>query len=485
MKKAVALMAVLLVASMVFVFTNLSDISKDKENILFWEEVSHGDPAFVSDLRVNTWTNYRDSIYWNSKINLGHLEKSKTKIFFKEPKEKREDEQNARVSVQNYDYRGVYLKMKYKFGEETDDFVPEANRYEEIIMKDYFEFYPISLYLEFPGAQFSVSTASNYDYYDRYIDGDAGQKYDMLDYFKIPVLEEEKYIADNQYRYDTDLPGEPESDYYHPATFNVLTDEACLFTFDIHSNGGKVMDTSFMKGGYGIYRLPYKMVDQEDSVVQKPLIAVGEFAMVYPLSTDMEIISFELNDDKTHLQIVSVENNEFTLTVIDARTLETLKVITLGEGSPKSHQFLYTEDEEYMALVNYDTNKISLIATPKNGNYEVVFTSDLLPEGNDSPHLDDYQLIFDGERLALVGIVPLYYPEMVGAEVDYPYYYDGYDEYEPPYFPSTRFFVSAYNSAGLQYYGEYDCSLTDPELPEKENYDFESAYFYKLTASWR
>lgn len=114
-----------------------------------------------------------------------------------------------------------------------------------------------------------------------------------------------------------------QEDHFDFHSIACSTPDAVYFTFNTHTDGGDVVDTSLIPGGYGIYRLPY---DRE-----KEIFLSGKLEMVYALDPKKQYTDVYASPDGAKLFLVSqaarltavgVKEVQATAEIIDVRTMQ-------------------------------------------------------------------------------------------------------------------------------------------------------------------
>lgn len=133
---------------------------------------------------------------------------------------------------------------------------------------------------------------------------------DIQSFFKIPVLENEYQSVTMVYdpatgeleHTETSESNGEKDDSFQFSTVSCVTDEAAYFTFNPHTQNGKLVDTSLIPGGYGIYRLPF---DTKSGVPK-----TGELKMVYALDPNKEYNGIHASPDGKKLFLTYYINDE-------------------------------------------------------------------------------------------------------------------------------------------------------------------------------
>jgi|GEM_PF-3240954 hypothetical protein len=294
---------------------------------------------------------------------------SNTKSLLAEEKKKNEEAVFLAEAVNNTwgEYKIEGLSLDYRM----EKYLPEefsASLREEYItglgkdtqvtrpLTDFIEYYPMFSYIRFPDCgdeknynsdkdgRINIRERGNLiettkDYEEQlsyYVSGSYAAEYryeevmrvakGFEEFFRIPVLKNDIWefgYGKNPTREETE-DSEPEfwwrcaenSDRFIPYYVYVTTHDAMYFTFLTHTENGALADTSLIPGGYGIYRLPYRL-DYESGTTS---ILIDELRMFSPLDPKIQIMDVSLSGDEKTMLILYWLNQEYRVRVIDLAT---------------------------------------------------------------------------------------------------------------------------------------------------------------------
>lgn len=454
MRKAAILTALLLVLSIGGVCVAALGVYEARDQVVLTETVVYGDRAVANGLTVELNITCADHLFWDTTCTLDAQIQTRTEYSFSAL-----EVSKLRPRV----YSGISLDAT--LGSELaklalyNSLEPGEEKSAVIYLKDYMDYYPISVSVNLPGITQSIEGSDVPDW-----DLSTRTSYDALlkirDYFKIPVLEEECYKisvwkgeGNNGSHYSSRADSSSESDYFSMKTFSVPTGDACYFTFDAHTWNGKLVDLHEIPGGYGIYRLPYQ-ADEVDA---------DALEMVYPLDPETKPLGLFANEDQTRLLLHAVENGKYILTVIDLDDMTTLQKLEIAEW-PKDQGWRLYSGDGCMAVLLSREEELAVIAETDDGDYELWYMGDAWSdELGGFPFQWEPVLAFDGERLAFIGFLS--------------------DEYGNHYYYTCDFALAVYEPSGLEYYGEYGNSL-DTGKDVSSNYRCRGRDYDSLTVSW-
>ncbi|MBO4651881.1 MAG: hypothetical protein J5649_01020 [Lachnospiraceae bacterium] len=308
-------------------------------------------------------------------------------------------------------------------------------------LSDYVKYYPILDRMEFPAPSEDIYTDRAYENgkprkpagniiwpFDKYEEWEEDEKFyapeDRFDYsevkeiarkfeefFRIPVIaEDERRIEGSRkdgYTYVEQVA--VGKDCYQPRFTGSVTEEAMYFTFNTHTDGGSVVDTSLIPGGYGIYRLPYRV----DRKAGNTTVLIDEMKLFVPLSPEADYVNLMIDNNQKNMMIYYALNGVDHVRFIDLASGQCVYETELGE-TVSERWFTFVDTSEDMFLINlvpknvsdeYNSyeermetrnrlSKLYVIKRNENGQYEIVL--------NTNAFLEYYggKYAFDGKRLA-------------------------------------------------------------------------------------
>lgn len=438
MRKSLILSLLLLIlaaSSFDYIHTSV-DASKDA--VVIDETVLYGDKSIAEGIAVDLSTHCDYRLFWDTRYTVGEKPEISTNFTFSQAQRQPERlgptfnisldgmfsgwgaSGNLGLSAETFPLpvRDVVTRTK-----------PGENRTETVYVKDYYDFYPIWVEFEWPTG-FAVNEDTN----------------DLFaDYFRIPVHPEhqieinvEKSAAGGAYQIGV---SSVQGNVYSHATSTVTTSH-CFFTFACATEDGQLLDTSNIPGGYGIYRFPR----HTQSGVH--ILTADELQTVFPLDAERaRVIALETSQDKTRLLLVTSEDGDYMLTVIDAATLVELQKLSIMRADTESGPWgpmlrnLYVY-EDFIVPVSGD-NRFALLTLNAAGNYEVQFEAYFdKVEGLEYIFSSELAIDYSDEKLVIAA------------------YQDGY--YRPRNYCS--FYLAVYDNAGLAYAGHYQHSLDKSQI---------------------
>jgi hypothetical protein len=291
---------------------------------------------------------------------------------------------------------------------------------ENVYLKDYYNFYPID-------TEFNIT--------QKFADNSDTQKF-FTDYFRIPIYPKHKATisikknnAGNVYSIEL---SELKNSGVNFNTLSAMTDSSCFFTLSCTTLDGKSLDAGYLSNNYGIYQIKV----QKDTI-NKPL-SKEDVKMVFAIKpAQSKVVSLQLTTDKSKLLLVTFEDGDYILTVIDINTMKAmqkLKILSAENEYTFRNLYIY---KDFIVLVNYD-GRLALLALDEENRYKLQFVADM----NENKQLRDafvanLAMDYNGERLAVAACQDTYYT------------------YENP----NLVYLGIFDKAGLIYAGKYVYSL--------------------------
>lgn len=493
MKKSLALFLVLLV----FVIGGTCYVSagllKEKDNVQITETVVYGDKSAVDGVTVERNIKYDKYIRWNTTYVVAEEATCDTVYTF--------DEQGGLREEPNYSYSGLELYTDVIRGfddaeedaenltgvdramkELFDEMEPGQENSMIINLKNYLEFYEYEVFVDLPGdiAHYYINKEDieeelvRYSSNESYV-ADLEEELHIVEtiseFFKIPVIDNHLYEITVSKDMDGNLYGWgygsangggssgnvsmggtlPESDAFSLWTLSAYTENACYFTFNPYTDDGKIVDTSYIPGGFGIYCLPF---DKENQTVD-----VDNLRMVYSLDPTEDILN--LHYDERRNAILLLRHKEagsgYRVAIFDADTMELKQEIVCSEDGYGAGIYM---GDDFIVLEGADD--IIVLSVDEDGVYQKEIACDVteLLEEDGVGYLDFSYMDFDwdGEKLVFGGTLN--------------------DSVSQRYYQSCGFYLAAYDATGLIYYGEYSSSLDAESAYSNSYYDSYYGYNY-------
>lgn len=257
------------------------------------------------------------------------------------------------------------------------ELAPGEEKTETVTVADYWEIYPLSLYLSIP----------NVTYYDE------GETSFLTNYFHIPVPAE--LTVDITVSLDED--GEcvqatinPTGEESYGICSAELVTEQGIYLGLYSCEPGETVDFSHIQGGYGIYRIP---LPQEDDYA----LPVEDIENILPLSAeDVEAVSLLESPWDGIIEVFTVEQGTLRLRLLEEETCTVIEDYWLDADTLPT--VVQTEDVLVLLFQEEETQRILAYAR-EDGQYRLWLDTELPLEAY---YLSSLNAAFDGSRLALV-----------------------------------------------------------------------------------
>ena len=468
MKKALALVLVVLTLSVGGMCAAVSMLSKQQDQVEITQISETGNPAVLEGLEVLLHSRASDSqMNWVTTYHPGQTPVVDTQSYYK--RFWNEDSRYEYLIPSRYDYKkdrrmvlGGYVDsigydeedknptgLDLALRQLAEDTKPGTQSARTVAVRDYDPFYHISADFYLPDVEGYVEGYVRGENWKELMAAEEAQEEKINQFLCIPVLESEKITLmltkdseGNVSDFELELKQDDAFDFYIGSDDSLVTEEAFYFTFDNRTKQGAVVDTSLIPGGYGIYRLPYTM----DFDPQKETgILTEQLATVYAVDPGHEIIRLHSSHDKSRLLLHTLENGWYVLTVIDRESMTALQRFEIQEKSPEKDSWKLWEDQEQDIFMVEMDKSYAFFALQEDGTYAQVFLCQIPSQMQERSEWSD--MAYDGKRL------------VVG---------DVYDRRDSTNTAQGVFCLSVYDFTGLRYWGEYDLSLNSKV--QQDNY---------------
>lgn len=461
MKRTLACLAVLLVASMIGTAAIGGAVYAERDRVEIYENAVVGDSSLAKGIGISMLCEYGDRLFWNTAYTVGGTAETEFEFCA--------DEKTV-ASERTYD--GVDLGLNYVYGVVNDAPISELSGmalayrelYEEtpiggslertVRIADYYDYYPISVGISLPGTFWSAGVIARFDdKADFPAEAEVWEKFN--DFFKIPVGDDDSVTIG----VTRDSRGQPVGissgrevgpNLY---SYSAYTYDRCFFAlngkYEDAAGNIRYIDTSLIPGGYGIYAFDYEHVWDEPTSSSGAIQTVNNtekgtgidadsLACVYPLDRETVVRGMAVSPNERFLWLLTEDDGRVMFTVIDIADMTDICRITVGESD--DYYGFYPSDKHVVIYggTAEDGRRLMLINTDDNGEARVVFGTEhrALPDDMYYDMSHTAKSFYDGQRLAIL---------------NYLYTNDGVD--------MVGFTLEVYTADGGSYYGEYLCSL--------------------------
>ncbi|MBQ8279222.1 MAG: hypothetical protein IJZ23_05220 [Roseburia sp.] len=498
MRKSFALFMVLVVFAIGGTCLVNATLLEEKDNVQITETVVYGDKSVVEGVTIERNIKYNQFMHWNTTYVVGEEPSCETVYTFDEYGRLQDETDYNHTGIELYTdvvsafddanedaekLTGVDRAMKELF----DKTEPGQESSRIIDLADYLEFYEYDVFIDLPG-DIMYSHINKEDINEAIGRYTANETYvvqlkeelrivEAIEaFFKIPVIENHLYEITVAKDADGHLYGWgygsangggssgnvsmgntlTESDAFSLWTISTYTNDACYFTFNPYTDDGKLVDTSYIPGGFGIYCLPF---DKE-----KRTVDVEGLRMVYAIDPTANILNLHYDEQRNQLLLFFEREEECTMTVIDASTLKMKQEIVYSTTGYDAHDCYIGDD--FMVLL-YEWCKGVVFSVDETGTYQMEITLDMADwmDNEGVPYLEFVEMAFDWDGETLI---------MSGSIRDEEYHY----------YQSCDFYLAAFDRAGMVYYGEYETNQDTDEMGDYYTYNCRPTDAEPIKISW-
>lgn len=454
------------------------DIYKKRDKVNYAELAHTGDHSALDGVRVYSKSSLNDRIIWDSETIMGKETETNTKYKFHYQR------QNAEIPLHYSGMRtdpSLILQINREDGAEVlEKLYPKGVKYlrglweqvengEEktfnVKLKDVADFYPFGNASGLPG--YSSLDSSLFVSDPESFREECDLILRLQEEFKIPVLEEEtiRYSLSKHEDGGEGAMGVGGGDYNFESfpfyTFNLTTEKDIFFAFDAHTSKGNLVDLSYLKHGYGIYRIPYTESLGIDIDKLELLVPLDPQNKIYNLASDGEnlLLTYE-KEGKTNIDVINIEKAESVQKIPLLEEEVSWIEVEASNGFAVYNIYLKSATDEW----NIDLDKIGVLSKEKD-SYKLKFIVNKF-----TPEIQNMKIwygiptyAFDGERLILAGNIREEYLKPDNQT---------YKTYNSP-----DFGIIVYDKTGAKFAGKYKSSLTTGFTKENE-YEYQVHNFY-------
>ena len=483
MRKSLGMAVLVIVLCVGLGMTGFVRLNESGKQIQYEETVLFGDKTAIEGLSVMhqlgapTGSGY---LYWDTAYRPAEGT-SETDYVYREKKLETPVENKEYLNIRAYSGGGIHTTGSIDLEKEGGEWAPllldvaeragEELSYSEIVdLKDYFEYYPMSI---------SVNIGTLQIYSDSGMwNSDVEQWMKILqNEFRIPIPEESSNVkvemlkrADGSvYAYSIS----PVEWIPYCLSYSLVTEKCC---YVLVQRREKDADSSRVKEYWAIYHIPYETVT-DTGRREKTVLHMEEMEKIAFADSGIGRHEFRYDEKRNRIEIIYMEycGEEFSpckLMVLDGKTGETVQEMTLIDREDVSISKVYCHDD-FMVITMRDVRQdgrrgFVLLNREENGNYQIAFEGDL-PEKevtDDEIWIENripqyaVSMDFDGERLVMGAVV------------------DGYlgGSKKPGLFQ-----IIVYEAGELIFHGQYQSSLV---IGEDIDDGWQHLKWTPLTVSW-
>ena len=435
MRKSLMFLTALLVLALAGGIASIAALDGQQDSIAVTQKTLYGDPAAVADLQVTAALHNGANLYWQTTSTAGADIRTETKFSFSSKGyDWVEDWTGARFdwyfSSVNYSMSGsLDLEDKENGGdwERYDTLLLPAidvagrtaageTRTETCNLGDYYQYMRLTADYQLPGT----------DYQKRVLVLNA-----LNDYFRVPVpdqcpvevtvtKDETGQVCDVECH---DLREDDEGSIWSVGTSAVCTDRGIYLAMS-----GRC-DVSQIQGGYGVWFLPYGETDQG------VYLDTAHLTNVYPLdASEVTGVTIQANWDGSQIYLLTQQDGEQTLTVLDCASGQALQQLELGQETVAS---IWARETAAVVLNgDWETNEFKIQTfVNDNGTLTPWLKTPLYQLNQEENTYREPAVFFDGERLVLGSFQDSWH--------------------------LASYRLTAYDRSGLVYAGDYTSSADD------------------------
>lgn len=486
MRKVLAIWSVLLVLGTAAVGWCIQTVYAPHDQVQYTQTVLAGDPAAADGLTVQTNSEYKSRLFWHTTARMQQgTPHTQTDYRFYQTKQ---------TQSRDVFYRGVDIISEFNSYDENFMNIPEEQRtaldlaYQElyeravpgqeasktITLSDYYEYYPIAGYIDLEGTHvdFNIWSENN-------AEGNVVSE-KMNAFFRIPVLPEERLTISLEKDENGNIcstgSGTDEEDHFRLQSESIVTPQTCYFTFYNRSDKGKIMDTSLIPGGYGIYALDYTpgkveyLNDGGIQYIENGRLQLDSLRMAFPIDPNEELMRLSQWQDGSFLLLYTRTEDAYYLTVIATDTMQQVQRLKIHPSmSAEAINYNIMEKERFIAIL-LDHTMIVLLP-----NGDGTFRIDM-----QTPNTLDDAYIYVSWNIS-------------ENAIDYhngklAYAFESYDQ-ETGYQEHLNYELVVINQQGLQFWSKYQSSMQNDHIADLDHYNASEMillnYTNPIQVSWK
>jgi len=442
MKKSLILTALMFVLSAALISAAHGLINQRKDAVTIEETVLYGDRAAAEGITVRNSAHWDYHLFWDTVYTVGGELDYKTDFkFFQEEKRWSTESQPQLQIFSNFNFSiggnnisfepddkdnyYAYSGMALKSAEDVATRTPAGEtREEEVYVRDYYEYYPLTLNISFP-RPYRLT----------------GKNKIISEYLSIPVSENHRIkvsVTKDAAGNVTRVQNESITGDMAINSASIVTDSGFYYAMTFYQEG--VTRVNIPEAVSGIHILP---LVEKDGIVE-PLLE--EMRLVYPLPDSVEVLNMEKSPDGSRMLLFTRENDSIVLSSIDMESMTLLQKTELTSHSEDIYLLEIKQYDTFTAVILSD-GRFYILVDNDAGGYDVKLTGNLYEYTEiDKNYIYGLEMDYDGRRLAVAATCQWTY---IGT-------YGGCGTY-----------LLVYDEDGLAYAGKYDHSA-DRTIPPGE-----------------
>lgn len=433
MKKALGLALILLIVGPVMFVAGGLWVNSEKDNVVITTATLYGDPEEAAGIRLRMVSQWQNQLIWETAyaVDTGETVSSFTFSSWGENWPQTEASEITADCIVHWGTLGVgpgdYYSSESAFDSEEfylsravkavmDRTEPGERRTETVLLRDYYEYYPLQFHLER-----HLSDGHTPDVY--YYESDGY----FTDYFQVPVGDDvEQIVLEKDFSgevIDVQCKGLSGASFQNVYAFG---EDGCYHAFYLEKWGDEEMEEPGET--FGIYYYPYI----EDTNRNRGFKINPEQArIVSSLESGIELVDMALSESQDRLYLITNEENVYYLNVYEADK----DSLALSQKIPVRPDLAERDDgyEPQWAQLSVQENGVllvwqdgSFVFAVREGDEMEVWEPEQFPSIQSFVFPSENVWAFDGQRLALASFVD---------------------------WSSTSVNVAVYTKAGLAWYG--------------------------------
>ena len=441
MKKHIAVLALLLALTTAVTCFLGASLSASKDAVTVTERIIRGDKSVVDGLVVSSVLSLDRRLMWCTDYTIGDTPQTETSFDFSlgkfpVPSYATRASADMQLNIPAGFTKGTteeQVGISAVYRELYDSLPNGGEKSAKVRLADYYEYYPLKFNFYMSGIRWEAirhddSLKEAYDHIQNA----------MADYFRIPVEEEvqiEVSVSRNKSGNSVGFGMSSSGLMYAGGCASTHTSDTCFFAISPKNMKGGYVDTSMIRGGYGIYSIRYST----PTAAYETGIDVDSLKTVFALDSHTQVMEMAISADNKNLIALAQENDCITLYVIDLEDMSLVRKFTFDGGSVVRLQ----QGEGFVLLTFYD--KLVLIDMIDHSDPFIAIQSPIEHINVTIQDLIDsrttVQALYNGEKLVLTDFLR-----------------DNYGN------DMCSFYVAVYTKDGIVFHGEYESSLDKNHL---------------------
>ncbi len=394
---------VLLIAATVFV---VCDVMSARDQVTVECETLYGDRSQAHGITLDMEATYEGHMFWNTSFTEAAVPTIQTEYTFYGIERRYDLRLNRDPLVMSLDIpRGdeavKMWNLENLYSEDIAQLEPGEKLEKTLAIWKHCEYYPISV---------SVNLPHNYQRWtgnvlkqeeQSLIDGHVDVAAAFNEFFRIPVWVTEFYTVSlsrsSNGAANISAHRAAGGDSFDIETRSVQSDDAFFFVFDVHTFRGSVTDTRDIKGGFGIYRLPYGFDDKHGDLE----LYADKLETVFALDPRNYILDLELSEDGKLLYLTTVEYDILCITVIETGAFAQVQKVAVSQVKNRGSQVSCYMSNGHIAAMT-DDKWLHVLSYDEQGRLKIDFSAELDADSREIIRMyDKFVMGYDGERLVL------------------------------------------------------------------------------------